>query len=182
MTDSTATPTKSTRRAVIRAGATAAWAVPAVQVAGMVPAFAASGDPSLSETHSTLGITLGSGQTPSTVAGSITFSNSGARTSGALTVVLSQFKVKKNKNAALATPTSTTWTAPGWVLSGSSAGGVTATYAAGIPAHSSVTLSFSAAVSAQDLGVSGTGAAQMTFAGTIAGPANTSTVSGTLAS
>ncbi|GAB3855713.1 hypothetical protein GCM10028801_11760 [Nocardioides maradonensis] len=147
----------------------------------MVPAFAASGDPSLSETHSTLTITAATGsQTSSTVAGSIVFSNSGARTSGALTVALSQFKIKKNKGAQLVSPSSTTWTAAGWVLSGSSASGVTATYAAGIPAHSSVTLSFSAAVPANELG--GGGSAQMSFAGTISGPANTATVSGLLSS
>lgn len=40
----------STRRTVVRAGATAAWVVPAIQLVGVAPAFAASGPAALSVT------------------------------------------------------------------------------------------------------------------------------------
>ncbi len=110
------------RRSVVRAGATAAWSVPLIQVVGAAPAFAAvSGDTVL-----TLATPTGSYTSATTLHVVASVTNSGTHSTTNLQLTVS-----------LPTPASGTVTATGWTVSGS---GTSFVFTANAPVVASASL------------------------------------------
>lgn len=160
MTETNAAPSKSnaTRRSVIRAGATAAWAVPAISVAAAVPAFAVSTSAVLSVTAKTLSFYR------DTFTGTITFKNTGTVTSGVITVVFSNLATKVGTGGSYGAKTATAWSfGSGWTGTNG-----TAVSATGLAGGASTTLTFSATLPSGTAGSTTYG--KLSFAAAIASP------------
>lgn len=130
----------TSRRAVLRAGAHAAWAVPAIQIAATAPAYAVSGtqpaEPTVT-TQAVLGVTgrFTPGSWPATTA-ALTVTNAvGHAAATALVVVVT--------GAGLSYVSSPTRVTAGWSVTRTSTS-FTFTYAGKLASGSSVPLSFSA--------------------------------------
>lgn len=159
--------TGSSRRAVLRAGAHAAWAVPAVQVATMVPAFATSG--SHAEFTAPGGaLTVANGSGNERVQGTLLVTETKGFASGTVTLTLGGYQV----GSPLATPSGT-------IAYGVSGGGWTRVVVGGVPTNSwtrvfAASGSSTATVSAQSTtkanGVPASLSVTLTYSGSDHGP------------
>ncbi|WP_370290693.1 hypothetical protein [Nocardioides sp.] len=143
MTENAPVSAKSgaTRRSVLRVGANAAWAVPAVSLATAVPAFAAV-SPDAKVTASGAQINkLGNLFT-----GTIILANEGVKPTGQVTVVFSNLRVQRKPGGPFVPfkPDAATWATVGLNFVGITLSSKTATTSslAGIPAGSNTTLTF----------------------------------------
>lgn len=120
-------PTASSRRALLKAGAHAAWAVPAVQLATSAPAFAVgSGIPAaaLAVTGTTF-----TWKNPSDLIGTITVKNNGTAAGAGVQVTFSQLTVDGVTKPAAIYSATTPWAFVGTVatLAGTLAVGASST-------------------------------------------------------
>lgn len=136
----------STRRSVLRVGANAAWAVPAVSVATAVPAFAAaSADAKIVASSVQLNRPL----VGNIYTGQITLANQGTKTTGQITVVFSNLRVQKKPGDPFKSfdPDDATWVTLGLNFVGITLGSNTATTSSitGLTPGSNTVLTFTVA-------------------------------------
>jgi hypothetical protein len=170
------------RRSVLRVGANAAWAIPAVTVVTAAPAFAAS-TPAKAVLH-VVGYTIARNTASGAITGSLTVSNTGtAPTVGATTVTIQIPKGSPPLDKAPTPPTVGSSAGSGWVFSSSNTAGNTGpwtytwTYSLTITPNQSstvlnVSLTGSSGGTPKSGGVSTTATAQST-GGTAGGASDT---------